>query len=101
MVLFYGMKDLLVPIDQAGRIVIPKHVRQELAIKPGDLFKVAVRGAEVTLIPKRETAGFIRKGKALIFRTGGAETLATETVNQLLDTSREGQLTAITTRLPR
>jgi DNA-binding transcriptional regulator/RsmH inhibitor MraZ len=33
MVFSKSMKDTLVPIDQAGRLVLPKHVRQELAIK--------------------------------------------------------------------
>ena len=60
-------EDTLVPIDQAGRIVLPKNVRQELAIKPGDVFKVAIAGAAVTLTPSREKAGLVRKGKALVF----------------------------------
>ena len=88
------MKDVLVPIDQAGRIVLPKIVRQELAIKPGDVFKVSVAGTEVTLTPNKEAAGFVRQGKALVFCTRGAETLRQETVDKLIDLTREEPLCA-------
>jgi AbrB family looped-hinge helix DNA binding protein len=83
-----GMKDLLVPIDPAGRIVLPKKVREDLAIKAGDVFKVSIQGAAVTLTPERETAGFIRKGKALVLSTPGSATLSAEKVNELLELCR-------------
>ncbi len=85
----HTMKDLLVPIDPAGRIVLPKKVRQDLAIKAGDMFKVSIQGAAVTLTPEKEASGFIRKGKALVFSTPGSGTLSTEEVNALLDASRD------------
>src|SRR5580658_5035342 len=88
MVLFYGMKHDIVPIDQAGRIVLPKNVRQELAIKPGDTFKVSVEGVAVTLTPNRERTGFVRKGKALVFSTAGNETLSEEVVQEILESGR-------------
>jgi AbrB family looped-hinge helix DNA binding protein len=88
MVSLNGMKDTLVPIDQAGRIVLPKRVRQELAIKPGDTFKVSVQGVAVTLTPNKESTGFVRKGKALVFSTAGEATLSEETVNEILESGR-------------
>src|SRR3954471_21292627 len=101
MVLFYGMKDVLIPIDQAGRIVVPKNVRQELAIKPGDLLKVSLHGAGVTLTPNKETTGLVRKGKALVFSTIGDETLGTETVSQLLQAERDEHTAGIAGNLSR
>lgn len=86
------MKELTVPIDQAGRIVLPKDVRQELAIKPGDKFKVSIQGSMVTLTPDHETSGFVRKGKALVFGTGGDEKLTNDMVNGLLEQDRTRQL---------
>ena len=88
MALYDGMKEAMVPIDQAGRIVLPKDVRQELAIKPGDLFQVSIHGSSVTLTPNKETHGFIRKGKALVFSSIGGKTLSQETVNRILEESR-------------
>ena len=83
------MKDLSVPIDQAGRIVLPKEVRKELAIKPGDTFKISVHGASVILTANRETSGFVRKGRALIFTTAGNEQLTNEEVVRMIEESRQ------------
>jgi AbrB family looped-hinge helix DNA binding protein len=76
------MKEMLIPIDQAGRIVLPKDVREELAIKPGDIFKVEVKGTAVTLTPNNETGGFVRKGKALVFTSVGQSVLTQATVDE-------------------
>ena len=89
MVLSYGMKEMKVPIDRAGRIVLPKGVRQELAIKAGDTLMISVHGSSLTLTPNRETTGFIRKGKALVFATAGGESLSNETVSRLVNESRD------------
>jgi AbrB family looped-hinge helix DNA binding protein len=85
------MKDVLVPIDKAGRIVLPKDVRQELAIQPGDVLRVGIQGLAVTLTPSKEKTGFVRQGKALIFSTTGDEVLKAGTVEALLDGQREEQ----------
>jgi AbrB family looped-hinge helix DNA binding protein len=89
MVSLYGMKEMTVPIDQAGRIVLPKDVRQELAIKPGDTLKLSIHGSSVTLTPNKESTGFVRKGHALVFATTEDETLREETVQAILDEARE------------
>ncbi len=79
---------MTVPIDQAGRIVLPKDVRQELAIKPGDTLNVSIHGSSVTLTPNKEATGFVRKGHALVFSSVGDETLMQETVNDILEEGR-------------
>ena len=84
-----GMKESTVPIDQAGRIVLPKGVRQELAIKPGDTFKVSIHGSSVTLTPSKKTVGLVRKGQALVFSTTGEDTLSQETVSRIMEESRD------------
>ena len=90
---------MTVPIDQAGRVVLPKDVRQELAIKPGDRFRVTIHGSSVTLTPNKEEAGFIRKGKALVFSTEGDEMLNQETLRRILEESREERDKAIAGQL--
>ncbi len=82
------MKDILIPIDQAGRIVLPKNVRQELAIQPGDMLRLSVQGTQVTLALSEVKAGFQRKGKALVFTTAGEETFGHEAVDTLLNELR-------------
>lgn len=86
------MKDLSVPIDPAGRIVLPKKVREELAVKAGDTFKVSISGSTVVLTPLKATAGFVRKGKALVFCVPGRKTVSTEEINEILESTREEHL---------
>ena len=83
------MKEMTVPIDQAGRVVLPKDVREELAIKPGDTFRVSIHGTSVTLTPNKDAGGFVREGKALVFSTGRDEILKHETVRSILDEGRK------------
>lgn len=83
------MKDVLIPMDQAGRIVLPKAVRQELAIKPGDVLRVSIRGLAVTLTPSKEITGLVRKGKALVFSTAGEAVLSARAVEELLEGERD------------
>jgi len=90
MVLYVGMKSILIPIDQAGRIVLPKDVREELAIKPGDTLKVSIHGScSVILTLNKEKPGFVRKSKALVFSSQGDEMLNHETLEQILEHERD------------
>jgi AbrB family looped-hinge helix DNA binding protein len=82
------MKDLTVPIDLAGRIVLPKPVREQLALKPGDRLKLSIQGTGLSLTPARQTAGFVRKGRALVFSSGDDAMLAARTVEEIIDASR-------------
>jgi AbrB family looped-hinge helix DNA binding protein len=86
------MKELSIPIDPAGRIVLPKRVREELAVRPGDTFKVSISGSAVVLTPEKTTAGFVRKGRALVFCAPGHETVSTEEINEILDATREERI---------
>jgi len=88
MVKLNGMKHDAVSIDQAGRIVLPKNVREELAIKAGDTFKIGINGVVVTLTPNLTGGGFVRKGKALVFATAGDESLTEASVQAGLASAR-------------
>jgi AbrB family looped-hinge helix DNA binding protein len=82
------MKELTIPIDAAGRLVLQKEVRQQLAIHSGDLLKVTVTGNEVSLRRKAEKSRFIRKGRALVFSAPEAE-VKRETVQAVLGDARD------------
>jgi AbrB family looped-hinge helix DNA binding protein len=77
------MEEILVPIDKAGRLVLPKGVRDELAINPGDLLQLTISGNEVTLTPRKEPCGFVKRGKALVFSTGQPDLLDNEMVERV------------------
>jgi AbrB family looped-hinge helix DNA binding protein len=99
MVLLSGMKEMTVPMDQAGRIVLPKDVREELAIKPGDTLRVSIHGSSVTLTPNKEESGFVREGKALLFSSPGDETLNHETLKRILEEERQERESGATSGL--
>lgn len=93
------MSDV-VPIDKAGRVVLPKHIRDELAINPGDRLKISIHGNELTLRPTREASGFVKRGRALVFSSGEADILDSETVESIRESERESLLNSMTKVLP-
>jgi AbrB family looped-hinge helix DNA binding protein len=100
MVLCRAMKDVLVPIDKAGRVVLPKDVRDELSINPGDLLRISIHGNEVTLSPNREVPGFIKRGSALVYTTGEADLLGNDTVENVRQVAHHNLLEDISKGLP-
>jgi AbrB family looped-hinge helix DNA binding protein len=83
------MSDTIVPIDKAGRVVLPKDIRDELSIKSGDMLRVSIQGSSVMLIPDRESGGLVRKGRGLVFCPPGDDVLAGETVGRIIESHRD------------
>ena len=50
-----------VTLDKAGRIVLPKPLRQELQLAPGDILEAETSGEQITLSPLRGTSGLRKK----------------------------------------
>ncbi|MEP7363997.1 MAG: AbrB/MazE/SpoVT family DNA-binding domain-containing protein [Acidobacteriota bacterium] len=77
----------IVTIDQAGRILLPKAVRERLALAPGRELEVESEGERISLRPRRATASIEKKSGVWVLRTG--ETLTAEATNAILRTTRE------------
>jgi AbrB family looped-hinge helix DNA binding protein len=57
-------------IDKAGRVVIPKPLRDDLHLGPGDVLELESAGEQITLRPVRG-AGPLRKERGVwVFYTG-------------------------------
>ena len=56
-----------VKIDKAGRVVLPKAVRDGLHIAPGDALELSVEGERVTLRPKRMAAPLRKERGVWVF----------------------------------
>ena len=70
------MKSQLI-LDKAGRIVIPKPLREALNLEPGDPLELVVRsGDEITLRPVRGTGPLAKEQGVWVFRTGQPLTAA-------------------------
>jgi AbrB family looped-hinge helix DNA binding protein len=59
-----------VTLDRAGRVVIPKTLRDELHLSPGDTLDLTVKGDEVTLRPRRSATPLQKERGVWVFRTG-------------------------------
>ena len=65
-----------VSLDGAGRIVVPKTVRDRLRLSPGDTFDLVVQGDELTLRPRRSATSLQKDRGVWVFRTGRPLTAA-------------------------
>ena len=57
-------------MDNAGRVVIPKPLRDELDLAPGDALELVSAGESITLRPVRGTAPLTKEKGVWVFRTG-------------------------------
>ena len=68
---FYnGRMSSMVTIDRAGRVVLPKSLRDQMHLSPGDTLDLTVKGDEVTLRPRRGVAPLQKERGVWVFRTG-------------------------------
>lgn len=51
--LYNNIMNSKVTLDRAGRVVLPKALRDEMHLSPGDTLDLTVKGDEVTLRPRR------------------------------------------------
>ncbi len=79
-------------IDKAGRIVLPKPLRDELHLQAGDTLEVESSGEEITLRPARGNAQLRKKHGVWVYRSGEPLTQATveKTIRQVRE-EREAQ----------
>jgi AbrB family looped-hinge helix DNA binding protein len=73
-------------IDGAGRIVIPKPLRMELDLAPGDTLELETAGDNITLRPTRAAVPLSTEKGVWVFRTG--HPLPASVTNDILDRIR-------------
>jgi AbrB family looped-hinge helix DNA binding protein len=76
-----------VTLDDAGRVVIPKSLRDELGMVPGDRITVESDGDRVTIRPLRSASPMHKERDIWVFRSG-QQISATETDNALCEVRR-------------
>jgi AbrB family looped-hinge helix DNA binding protein len=76
-----------VTIDKAGRVVIPKEIRDELRLEPGDALAFATEGDSVTLRPLHANAPLQKERGVWVFR--GAKPLSLEEANRIVHDARD------------
>jgi AbrB family looped-hinge helix DNA binding protein len=74
-------------IDKAGRVVIPKPLRKELNLHPGDSLELDCVGDQITLRPVRETGPLVKEDGIWVIAEGPPMTTAQS--NEILRLIRE------------
>ena len=64
------LMDAKVTLDKAGRVVLPKILRDELRLNPGDTLELTVEGEQMTLRPQRATSPLQKERGVWVFRSG-------------------------------
>ena len=79
-------------IDKAGRIVIPKPLRDQLHLGPGDTLEMESAGEQITLRPVRGTSPLRKEHGVWVFHSG--EPLSASATDHMLERLREERDTA-------
>ncbi len=74
-------------LDKAGRVVIPKSLREELHLEPGDQLELQHEGECVTLRPLRAGSPLRKEHGVWVFR--GGSRIPASTTDNLLSRLRE------------
>jgi len=75
-----------ITVDRAGRIVLPKSLRQTLRISPGDALQVESDEDHIILSPVRIQPGLQKERGVWVYRSG---TKASSSVAELVEQQRE------------
>jgi AbrB family looped-hinge helix DNA binding protein len=71
-------------IDDAGRMVIPKAVREAAGLRPGEPLEISYRDGRIEIEPAAAEVKLVRKGKLTVARAPGVSPLTHEQVNRVL-----------------
>jgi len=80
-------------VDKAGRVVLPKPVRDELQLAAGDSLELESSEDRIVLRPVRGTAGLRKKQGIWVFRTG--QRISAGAVNETIRQIREERMQQI------
>jgi len=80
-----------VTLDKAGRVVIPKTLRDELHLAPGDRLEIESEAERVILRPVRSASPLRKEHGVWVFRSG--KTIPAATTDSLLRGLREERST--------
>lgn len=71
-------------LDKTGRIVLPKPLRDEMELVPGDTLELESSGEEITLRPVRGSVPLRRKHGIWVYRVGESltDSVVQKTVGQ-------------------
>jgi AbrB family looped-hinge helix DNA binding protein len=76
-------------VDGAGRMVIPKPVREAAGLRPGDPLEIRYCEGRIEIEPVVEEIRLVREGPFLVADSPGAPVLMNEEVGRVMDEIRQ------------
>lgn len=91
--IFNAMSSAIIStMDAAGRLVLPKAIRDEAQLKPGMPLQITVSDGRVEIEPAPREVRIVRKGRvSVVVPVEPVEPLTLATVNETIDRLRNGE----------
>ncbi len=83
------MKSDTIQIDKAGRVVLPKPLRKQFNLLPGDSLRLSVDATGIRLEPADAAGKLVRKGSVLVFSGDFAEPITSQMIDSMITEDRE------------
>jgi AbrB family looped-hinge helix DNA binding protein len=80
-------------VDEAGRILLPEHVRSQLGVKPGDEVVLEERADEWVLKSAHAPTGLVWEGSVLVHK---GTSMTGATIQDLIEQSRDERFQQLT-----
>ena len=77
-----------IQIDKAGRVVLPKLLREQFNLEAGDKLRLSVEGNSIKLEPTEQGGKLVWKGSVLVFVGDFAEPITATAIENLLSDQR-------------
>ena len=90
---YIATMNTTVTLDKAGRVVIPKTLRDDLQLAPGDTLALESDGDSVVLRPVRSASALRKEHGIWVFRSG--QKLSGVETNRAIESLRRGRDRAV------
>jgi AbrB family looped-hinge helix DNA binding protein len=79
-------------IDRAGRVVIPKPIREAAGLKPGAELSIEYRNGRIEIERKSMRARLVPKGPVLVVSIPGAPKMSVDETNRWIRRARDREI---------
>jgi len=76
-------------IDHAGRVVIPKALRDRAGLKPGGAVEIRFNDGSIEIAAPPPEGRLVRKGSVLVWEAPGTPIVSQEEINRGIEESRD------------